>query len=141
MRITAIFAALVTLSAPAAAAVIGASVPAQPLTEERIAQLPAAQRGPWREYLARSVKQERIDRAFLEAEMKAAGLTEAIVPPNGSAARSMPLNRPAEWYASAEARRITAIIVSFQTPAGGWSKNINLADHARKPGENFAPNN
>jgi PelA/Pel-15E family pectate lyase len=53
----------------------------------------------------------------------------------------MPLNKPAEWYRGAEARRVADIIVSFQTPAGGWSKNLNLTDHARRPGESFAPNN
>jgi len=53
----------------------------------------------------------------------------------------MPLGNAPEWYASAEARRIADGIVSYQTPAGGWSKNLNLADHVRRPGESFAPNN
>jgi PelA/Pel-15E family pectate lyase len=95
----------------------------------------------WRDYLDRSVRQMQADRAFFQAELKAAGLSAETVPPNGSASRSMPLNRPAEWYASAEARRIADIVVSFQTPAGGWSKNLNLSDHVRKPGERVAPNN
>ncbi|MEO6569287.1 MAG: pectate lyase, partial [Opitutaceae bacterium] len=30
-------------------------------------------------------------------------------------------------------------VVSFQTPAGGWSKNFNTADHRRRPGEAFSP--
>lgn len=131
-----------TLSATcAAAAVIGASVAAQSITDERIAGLPRAQQAAWRDYLARSVRQMEADRSSLEAEMKTAGLASALIPPNGLAARSMPLNRPAEWYGSMEARRIADIIVSFQTPAGGWSKNLSLTDHARKPGESFAPNN
>ena len=131
-----------TLSAmSASAAVIGASVAAESITESRIAALPRAQQAAWREYVARSVRQLRADRAFLEAELKTAGLASAPIPPNGSAARSMPLNRPAEWYGGEEARRIADIIVSFQTPAGCWSKNLNLTDHARRPGESFAPNN
>lgn len=125
----------------ASAAVIGASTAAESITPDRIAALPSAQQRVWRDYLARSVRQMQADRAFLQAEMKTAGLSTEIVPPNGSASRSMPLNRPAEWYGSAEARRIADIVVSFQTPAGGWSKNLNLSDHVRKPGESFAPNN
>ena len=131
-----------TLSATcASAAVIGYSVAAQSITAERIAALPRAQQAAWRDYLARSVRQMQADRAFLEAELKSAGLTSELIPPNGSAARSMPLNKPAEWYGSVEARRVADIIVSFQTPAGGWSKNLNLTDHARRRGESFAANN
>ena len=131
-----------TLSATcASAAVIGHSVAAQSITADRIAALPPAQQAAWRDYLARSVRQMQADRAFLEAELQSAGLASALIPPNGSAARSMPLDKPAEWYGSAEARRVAGIIVSFQTPAGGWSKNLNLTDHARRRGESFAANN
>jgi PelA/Pel-15E family pectate lyase len=122
-------------------AVIGTSVPAESITATRIAQLPKAQQAAWKDYLDRSVRQKDADRAVLLAELKAAGLTEPSIPPNGSAARSIPLTRAEEWYGGAEARRIADAIVSFQTPAGGWSKNLNLADHARRKGESFAPNN
>jgi PelA/Pel-15E family pectate lyase len=125
----------------ASAAVIGMSVAAQSITAERIATLPRGQRAMWRDYLVRSVEQMKRDRAALQAELQGAGLASALIPPSGSSARSMPLNRAAEWYDSAEARRIADNIVSFQTPAGGWSKNLNLADHPRKPGEHFAANN
>ncbi|MGP8243943.1 MAG: pectate lyase [Bryobacteraceae bacterium] len=133
--------ALALAATSASAAVIGASVPAQSITRERIIALPRAQQAAWRAYLDRSVRQMRADRAFLEAELKTAGLTSELIPPNGFSARSMPLNRPADWYGAAEARRIADIVVSFQTPAGGWSKNLNLTDHPRRPGESFAPNN
>jgi PelA/Pel-15E family pectate lyase len=135
MTLRTIFA--LTLSAACSlAAVIGASTAAQSITVERVSALPA-----WRDYLTRSAKQMETDRAFLQAELKAAGMTDALIPPSGSSARSLPLNKPAEYYASHEARHFAEIVVSFQTPAGGWSKNINLTDHIRKPGESFAPNN
>ena len=131
-----------TLSATCVpAAVIGESAPAQSITADRIAVLPRAQQAAWRDYLVRSARQMQADRAFLQTELTSAGPTSELIPPSDRAARSMPLNRPAEWYGSVEARRIADIIVSFQTPAGGWSKNLNLADHARRPGEGFAPNN
>jgi PelA/Pel-15E family pectate lyase len=37
--------------------------------------------------------------------------------------------------------RIADIILSFQTPAGGWSKNLDMSSHRRAPGEHFAPGN
>jgi hypothetical protein len=123
------------------AAQIGTSVPAQSITAERIAQLPKPQQAAWREYLNRSVHQKEADRAVLRAELKAENRSEPLIPPNGSSARTMPLTRPSEWYGSTEAVHIADAIVSFQTPAGGWSKNLNVADHPRRKGESFAPNN
>jgi PelA/Pel-15E family pectate lyase len=143
MKLCAVFALSAAVLGPvcAAAAVIGANVAALPLTGERIAASPAAQQPAWRQYLARSVSQRRADRAALASEMKKAGLKAPIIPPSGSAARSIPLDKPADWYPGAEARRIANIVVSFQTPAGGWSKNLNLADHPRATGEHYAGNN
>ena len=135
------FGALAITATCACAAVIGTSVPAQSIDTDRIASLPVAQKAAWQEYLARSLQQMKRDRVFLESELKKAGLSSAIIPPHGSAAKSVPLDKPAEWYRSGEARRIADIVVSFQTPAGGWSKNLNLADHVRKLGESFAPDN
>lgn len=62
-------------------------------------------------------------------------------PPLGPSARSMPLDRNAEWYGSVEARHIADVIVSFQTPAGGWGKNMNMAGQVRLPGQSFVPDN
>jgi PelA/Pel-15E family pectate lyase len=133
--------ALALGAACAFAAVIGTNIAARPLTEDRIATLPRAQQSAWREYLARSVLQMRTDRAALQAEMGRAGLSAPLIPPSASSAKSIPLDKPAEWYAGAEAQRIADIVVSFQTPAGGWSKNLNLTDHARRTGEHFAGDN
>ena len=133
--------ALALFALPLYAAVIGASTPAESLTAARVAALPHAQQGAWRAYLERSARLSLADHAFFAAELKAAGLAAPTIPPSSGAARSIPLDRPAEWYGSAEARRIAEIVVSFQTPAGGWSKNLNLADHVRRRGEHFAPNN
>ncbi len=136
-----VMSALTAMSVGATAAVIGRSMAAPSITEARIATLPRAEQAAWRDYLARSTKQEAQDRAVFQAELKAAGLAAAIIPPSGNSAKSLPLNKPAEWYGSAEARHVADIVVSFQTPAGGWSKNLDLTAHVRKPGEIFAPNN
>jgi PelA/Pel-15E family pectate lyase len=123
------------------AAIIGTNPPAQSVTAERIAALPPAQQSAWLKYLKRSTRQAQADRALFQAEMRRQGLPQPIVPPSGHSARSIPLDRPAIWYGENEARRLADIVVSFQTPAGGWSKNLDLSQHSRAPGENFAPNN
>ncbi len=140
-RNCAAIAALALLSGALTAAVIGVSTAAPPLTAERIAQLPHDRQAAWKKYLEQSEHQMAADRATLAAELKRAGLDRPIVPPSGGAARSLPLDRADDWYATADAARLAEIAISFQTPAGGWSKNLNLADHARRPGEHFAGNN
>ncbi len=119
--------------AQAFAAVIGTNVPATPLTAERVAALPA-----WKIYFENSVRQRQADQGCLRAEMKAHGLNQAIQPPKSASPRNTPLNRAAGWYGGAEARRIADCVVSFQTPAGGWSKHTDFTQHVRAPGESFA---
>jgi PelA/Pel-15E family pectate lyase len=140
---TSLFLALLTMALlpTLPATVVGTSAAALSLTPERVAALPEAQRNAWKAYLERSARQMQADRAFLRAELQAAGLKEPTPAPHGNSARSVPLDRPGEWYGGTEARRIAEIVVSFQTPAGGWSKNLDLAAHERKPGESFAPDN
>ncbi len=123
------------------AAVIGTSTAAQGITAERIAALPTSEQDAWRKYLTRSIEQEQKDRAIFQAELKRAGLSSPLIPPSGNSAKTLPLDKPEEWYDSAEARHIADIVVSFQTPAGGWSKNLDFTAHIRKLGEIYAPNN
>ncbi|MBW8748491.1 MAG: pectate lyase [Acidobacteria bacterium] len=123
------------------AAVLGHMQPAEPLTEARIHTLPAAEQPAWLGYLTRSQKQRLADKAALAAELKAEGRTESIHSKAGHGANSMPLNREVVFYASAEAHTTAENIVSFQTPAGGWSKNIEIDKHHRQPGEDYAPDN
>ncbi|HEU5069264.1 MAG TPA: pectate lyase [Verrucomicrobiae bacterium] len=126
---------------PARGSAIGTNVAARPVTAERIAALPAAEQPAWREYLARTRAQRRTDQLALQQELARRGLQESTRPPADKNARSLPLTRPPEWYAGAEARRLADIVLSFQTPAGGWSKNLDLSRHPRAAGESFAPDN
>jgi PelA/Pel-15E family pectate lyase len=129
------------LASRAAAAIIGTNVPAQPVTFERIAALPASQQGPWKKYLKRSQRQWQKDQAFFKDELRAHKMTQPITPPQGRDANSVPLDRDPAWYGGAEARQIADIVLSFQTPAGGWSKNLDMSKHLRAPGERFAEDN
>lgn len=115
------------------AAVIGTNVPAQSLTAERVANLPA-----WKIYLENSIRQQQADQKVLHEEMKAHSLTNAIEPPKSASPKGTPLDRTASWYGEADAQRIAENVASFQTPAGGWSKHTDFTQHRRAPGEMFA---
>jgi len=133
--------ALFCTGVSAQAAVIGTNTPARSLTRERIASLPQAQQKAWIVYLDRSEKLRAADQAAFAAEMKAAGIVTPTEPAHGHAAHGLPLDREASWYASAEARRMASNLITYQTPAGGWGKNMEMAREPRKPGERYAPNN
>lgn len=125
----------------AGASTIAINPPAESLTRERLAILVPAQQRAWLEYLDRSQYQRQADKDALQAELKRAGIKTPSEPPHGAGARSMTLEKEPAWYASAEARRTADVIVSFQTPAGGWGKNIDMSKDQRRLGEAFTPNN
>ncbi len=122
------------------ASVIGTSKPADSITADRIAQLPANQRAAWTSYLERSQRQMQADRAALAAE-RTPNAPIPSLPKEGRAASSIPLDRPIAWYSSAQAQHIADVVVSFQTPAGGWSKNLDMSGDARARGQSYAPDN
>lgn len=123
------------------AAVIGTNPPATPLTEARIAALPPAEQDPWRAYLRHSAELRRADQQSLARELKAAGLPEALLPPGTHGAGHRMLGHESGWYGGGEARRMADNVASFQTPAGGWSKNFDPTDHPRRPGEGYSHDN
>jgi PelA/Pel-15E family pectate lyase len=125
---------------PLSSAVIGTSKPAESITAERIATLPKKDRDAWMAYLERSQKQMQADKAALAAERQP-GAPEPPLPKEGFSARTMPLNREASWYGTAEARHVADIIVSFQTPAGGWSKNLDMSTAPRQRGQSYTTDN
>jgi len=119
-----------------AGAVIGTNVPATPLTAERVAALPA-----WKIYFENSQRQRQADQDFIRAELKAHGLQQATAPHATHSAKGVALNNAASWYGGREARHIADVVVSFQTPAGGWSKNTDFTQQLRAPGEMFGAEN
>ncbi|MDI4633508.1 pectate lyase [Pelomonas sp. V22] len=128
------------LAAPVTAAVIGTNPPAPPLNAERVAALPTDARAAWSAYLARSKAQLAADRAALAAERQ--GLATLPPPPEGGhAEKSMPLQQPAAWYATAEALKVADNILSFQTPAGGWGKNQPRDRAPRLKGQDYVADN
>lgn len=122
----------------AVAAVIGHMTAAEPITQARIARLPRAEQGVWLAYLARSTALMAADKAALAAE-RGNGAYPAPPPTGPSGGGGMPLDRAAGWYAGSEGRHVADTIVSFQTPAGGWGKNVDRSGPARLRGQHYVP--
>ena len=101
------------------AAVIGTNSPSQPVTLERIATLPAAQRAAWEKYLEHSARQWQADQDFLRQAMKAHGLKKCTNAPYAATFSGIPLNKSDAWYGGDEGRRIVAEDVRhFLEPPG-----------------------
>lgn len=127
-----------TTTAIVEARVIGTMTPAAPITEARIATLPSGERASWTAYLDRSRALMAADKAALAAE-RGNGPYPKAPHPGKSGGSGMPMDRPIAWYGSAEARHIADNIVSFQTPAGGWGKNMDRSGALRARGQNYVP--
>ena len=129
-----------------AANVIGMNVIAPSLTTERIEKLaPRKERAAWLAYLKRSEEQMKTDRATLAAELKP-GETAPPQPAEGrggfgGAGGGISLRHDDAYFATAPVRHIADVVVSFQTPGGGWSKNMGFAGALRLPGQPYAANN
>lgn len=118
------------------AAVIGQMAPPPSLSEERVATEGGAQQAAWLSYLAASRAQWAADQVALAAErvgLPAPPAVRAGGPNDGG----MPLNRAAAWYGSPEAVHVADNIVSFQTPAGGWGKNVDRNGPVRVRGQHY----
>ena len=123
----------------AALALLAASLPATAqdlLAPERLARLPAGERAAWERYVEDSRRQMEVDRRSLEAERAALGV-RAGPPAPGGPPFALGAAMTGEWFRSAEARRLAHVIVSFQTPTGGWSKNLALDGEPRRKGQGY----
>ena len=116
---------------PVAAAEIDAS---------RVAGLSGTDAAAWGAYLERSTRLAATDRKTLEAEVKAAGLSEATKAPSGGDFR-LPDGDDHGWFATEEAGRLADAIISFQTPSGGWSKHTGYSKGPRRPGMQWTSQN
>jgi PelA/Pel-15E family pectate lyase len=106
------------------------------LTLERILAWPSREVPAWKAYLERSQSRMASDKEFFEKEMATKGVKTSFLPPKGRAFGPGYPNSD-KWFSDPEASRIADIVVSFQTPSGGWCKGVDMTRHIRLPGERF----
>lgn len=90
----------------------------------------------WKSYLATSKQLRQADRDFIKAELKKLGQKKPGLP-EYTKEFGFDVKRAPDWLKSAEGRRVMDVILSFQTPSGGWSKRTDMSKAARKPGQAF----
>lgn len=90
----------------------------------------------WRAYTAKSEQLRALDKAALAEELKTLGLSEAKLPEHAKEFGFEP-KQANEWFSSAEGERVMNIILSFQTPSGGWSKRTDMSKNVRQKGQAF----
>lgn len=115
------------------------AVRAEPITAIRLAGL-TTEAAAWRDYLARSQASARADEAVVQAEVAEHKLPQAIRAPSGGDFK-LKTKAGDAWYAGTEAGRLATVILSFQTPTGGWSKHLAFSKGPRQPGMQWSSQN
>lgn len=110
------------------AGIVGKNIPSPPLTLEGVRGRPQ-----WQNYLQKSQDLLLAEKRSFAAEPA----VEMVAPLIGDSAgfKTMPLNKADDWYGTSAARHIADVIVSYQTPAGGWSKNSPRDGALRQSGQ------
>lgn len=103
--------------------------PFTPLTSERIAALPAAERPAWNDYWQRS--EQLLQQLAAPPRADASTLKPTSAPPIGGVhSKGLRLNAPDDWYASDEAHTLADHVVAAQMQIGAWPKGT---DYTQSP--------
>ena len=135
-------AALAVLAAVSCTAAQQPASPAPPpvpdtlISMSRIDALPEPARGDWRRSVQGSRANAERDRAAMDAELRAAG-KERWTPAPAGRGFTVTDGMTDAWFRGDSARRLADVLVSYQTPTGGWSKRVDFT-HPRQPGESFS---
>ena len=88
------------------------------LADELLAKLTEAQRTEWNAYIDKSRAFADTEHRLLDEERTKA---EAQPAPGNRAEFEFDSDTPAEWFASEENQKLAEVVISYQTPSGGWS--------------------
>lgn len=110
------------------------------LSRERLNALPVPERAEWLDYLERSQTNAQRDAAVLQAEVQSNKMTNALRAPSGGDFK-LPAKESDAYYSQAEAGRLADVILSYQTPSGGWSKHTGYSKGPRQPGMQWTSQN
>jgi PelA/Pel-15E family pectate lyase len=113
---------------------------ADPITANRLKELPAAEQPAWKAYWEHSIADAKRDQSAVEAEVAANKMTNAVRAPSGGDFHA-PTAAGDPWYSTDEAKHLADIILSYQTPSGGWSKHLGFNKGKRLPGMQWTSQN
>ena len=99
-------------------------------------QQTAGDEAAWKTYLTTSKKLRKVDQDFLKAELKTLGKKEPELP-EYTKEFGFEVKQSSDWFKSAKGKRVMEVILSFQTPSGGWSKRTDMSKTPRLPGQAF----
>jgi PelA/Pel-15E family pectate lyase len=112
----------------------------EPVTTGGIDRLPAGEQPAWKAYLERSQAAAMANQAALQAEVAAKKMASALRAPAGDDFK-LSAESGDVWYASDEAKALADVLLSYQTPTGGWSKHTGYSEGTRKPGMQWTSQN
>lgn len=90
----------------------------------------------WKDYFITSQKLRKADRGFLKDELAKLGKKNPQLP-EPTKEFGFEVKQAPDWFKSAEGKRVMEIILSFQTPSGGWSKRTDMSKAPRTAGQAF----
>ncbi|AFU99235.1 pectate lyase [Simiduia agarivorans] len=95
-----------------------------------------ADKQEWAAWYQRSVELRRLDQRAMARELAQAGRQVPIKPVPHDKFGFDP-DQPVGFYSTDAGRRVADIVLSYQTPSGGWSKRVDMSSHFRRRGEAF----
>jgi PelA/Pel-15E family pectate lyase len=105
------------------------------LSEQRLRALPESERAPWLRYLTISRELGALDRDSMARELARLGRDRPTRAPY--AAGPFDADAPDSGLRTDSVRRVADIVLTFQTPSGGWSKHVDMTRRGRQPGESY----
>jgi PelA/Pel-15E family pectate lyase len=107
------------------------------VTPSRIATLPEGERKAWTDYLAISAEHARTERHDIAEECRAVRKPVSQPAPMNSVEFEFPTKVDAAYHANAEAGKLADVVISYQTPTGGWSKAVDYSKGPRPRGTHW----
>lgn len=108
-----------------------------PLTAQRLGDLPASERQAWQEYLDRSnTWRKRIQDIYASEATVIRGWKPKLAS-EGSDFR-LPEKKSSDWYSGPEAIALSDVLISYQNPSGGWSKHVSVDQGPRSAGVHWS---
>lgn len=99
--------------------------------------LPPGAKAPWDRWLAEGTRLRQHEIEVFEFELAKSGRRQAARA-KGAAGFEVP-EKPAAWFAGAEARKIADNLLTWQSPSGGWTKNTAMTRRPRVAGQRWSP--